>query len=330
MKQILEKLYQHQTLSENEAYSILTKIGNGEYSEVELASFVTIFNMRNLTLDELKGFRSALLEMSVKLDLSQFDAIDIVGTGGDGKDTFNISTLACFVVAGAGQKVIKHGSYSSSSISGSSNIIEYFGYKFSNNQDVLKSEVEKNGICFLHAPLFHPAMKNIAPVRKTLRVKTFFNILGPLINPAQPNHQLFGTYNNQTARLYHYFLENTQKNYVVIHSLDGYDEVSLTSPVKIYSKKGEEQLDFNNFGLLKPLSQQEIMGGKTVEENAQLFLSILQGKGTYAQNQVVIANAAMALKCTKPNESLVTCIERAKESLNKGLALSVFKKVMNL
>lgn len=329
MKQILEKLFQHETLSEIEAYSILTEIGNAKYSEVELASFITVFNMRSLTLEELKGFRNAMLDLSVKINLSAFDAIDIVGTGGDGKDSFNISTLACFVVAGCGQKVIKHGSYSASSVSGSSNMIEYFGYKFSNDESELRKSLENNGICFLHAPLFHPAMKNIAPVRKALRVKSFFNMLGPLINPAQPNYQLFGTFNNQVARLYHYLLENSEKEYFVIHSLDGYDEISLTAPVKVFSKKGEEQLTYKDFGFDNPLLQPQIKGGKSIEENAKIFLSILEGKGTEAQNQVVIANAAMALRCINPNQALISCVEKAKESLNNGLALLVFKKIMN-
>ncbi len=328
MKQILEKLYQHQTLSEKEAYDILTKIGEANFTEIELSSFVTVFNMRNVTLEELKGFRNAMLDMSIKVDLSDFEAIDIVGTGGDYKDTFNISTLSCFIVAGCGEKVVKHGSYSASSVSGSSNIIEYFGHKFSNDQDVLKKRLENTGICFLHAPLFHPAMKNIAPVRKTLRVKTFFNILGPLINPAEPKCQLFGTYNNQVARLYNYLLEDTNKLYTVVHSIDGYDEVSLTAPVKIYSNAGQQQIDYKDFGLTTPLVAKDIVGGKTMEENAKIFLSILQGKGTFAQNQVVIANASLALKCINPQESLLSCIEKATESLNKELALSVFDKAM--
>jgi anthranilate phosphoribosyltransferase len=330
MKKILEKLYQNQILTQNEAHSILIEIGSGKFSEVELASFLTVFNMRSLTLGELKGFRKAMLEMSLKIELSDYEAIDIVGTGGDGKDTFNISTLSCFVVAGCGQKVIKHGSYSASSVSGSSNMIEYFGHTFSNNQDELQKSLDQTGICFLHAPLFHPAMKNIAPVRKSLRVKTFFNILGPLINPAQPNYQLFGTYNAQVARLYNYLLEETDKNYAVIYSLDGYDEVSLTSPVKIFTPKGEMQLNFQDFGLQKPLLQSEIMGDKTIEGNAKIFLSVLEGNGTFAQNQVVIANAALALHCCNPTESLLSCVEQARESLKKGRALSVFKKIMQL
>ncbi|MFA9289946.1 MAG: anthranilate phosphoribosyltransferase [Solirubrobacteraceae bacterium] len=329
MKDILEKLYQYQTLSQKEAYLVLSNITQGIYSEIELASFVTIFNMRTITIEELKGFRAAMLDLAININLSEYEAIDIVGTGGDGKNTFNISTLSSFVVAACGYKVIKHGSYGSSSVSGSSNMLEYFGYTFSNKVDELKKELDQVGLCFLHAPLFHPAMKNIALVRKSLKVKTFFNILGPLINPAQPKYQLLGTFNQQTARLYHNLLEELGKTYTVITSLDGYDEVSLTSDVKVYSNVGEKQLTTLDFGIKNKLNFKDIEGGKTIEENAKIFLSIVEGKGTTNQNQVVIANSALAIQSINPSKSLLICLEEAKESLHNKKVLSIFKKCIN-
>jgi anthranilate phosphoribosyltransferase len=275
------------------------------------------------------GFREAMLELCLPLDFSEFNTIDLCGTGGDGKNTFNISTLASFVVAGAGEKVAKHGNYGVSSNCGSSNILEHFGYKFKNDESQLKQEIDKAGICFLHAPQFHPAMKNVASIRKDLGVKTFFNILGPMVNPSQPKSQLIGVYNLELARAYHYLYQQLDKNYSIIHSLDGYDEISLTSPAKIYSSNGERMVDAGKFGL-SPLKAMEIVGGSDIEDSAKIFLNILEGKGSEAQQSVVIANAALALQTINPGSDLASSVEKARTALKDRKALECFKRLMEL
>ena len=229
MKQILNDLYQQKKLSKTQAKEILINIAASKYNDAHLASFMTVFMMRPITVDELSGFRDALKELAIKVDLSDFNTIDIVGTGGDGKDTFNISTLTSFILAGTGQKVAKHGNYSVSSQSGSSDMLESFGYQFTNDENTLKQQLETANICFLHAPKFHPAMKAVGPTRKALALKTFFNMLGPLVNPSSPQNQLLGTFNLEVARLYNYILQEENSNYGIVHALDGYDEISLTS-----------------------------------------------------------------------------------------------------
>jgi len=195
MKQILNQLFNHQSLSREEAAEVMTNIAAGKYNDAQIAAFISVYLMRSIELDEVIGFRNALLELAIPMDLSEFDALDIVGTGGDGKNTFNISTCSCFAVAGAGYKVAKHGNYGATSVSGSSNVLEYFGAKFTTDIDVIKRSLEEAGFAYLHAPLFNPAMKNVAPVRKGLGVRTFFNVLGPLISPAKPMYQCLGVYN---------------------------------------------------------------------------------------------------------------------------------------
>ena len=313
-------------MSEAEAYQIMVDISESKYSDVELASFLTVFNMRNLTLDELKGYRRALLDLCLKVDLPK-QAIDIVGTGGDGKDTFNISTLACFVVAGAGEKIIKQGNYGASSVSGASNMLEQFGHQFSTDEVKLNNELEKSGITFLHAPLFHPALKKVAPLRKNLGVKTFLNLMGPLVNPAQPHYQNLGTYDVKTARLYHYVMQNSNTEYAISTALDGYDEISLTSPTKVYSNYGEFLYDADDFGL-ENVKSNDIKGGKTVEENAKIFLSVLENKSSIEQKNVVLANAALALKTIYPAKNLTECVAISRESLENGNAYQVFKNLM--
>src|SRR5210317_386114 len=233
MKAILNRLIQHQQLSKEEARQMIINIAEGQYNTSQIASFLTVYMIRSISLEELEGFREALLELCIAIDLSEFNAIDLCGTGGDNKDTFNISTLSAFVTAGAGVNVTKHGNYGVSSSCGSSNVLEYLGIKFSNNFDFLRKSIEKCGICILHAPLFHPAMKHVAPIRKELGLKTFFNILGPLVNPSFPKNQIVGVYSLELARLYSYLFQKTKKNYAIIHSLDGYDEISLTGATKI-------------------------------------------------------------------------------------------------
>lgn len=314
MKAILNKLFEQQHLTKKEAKEVLIEIANEKFNEAHLASFLTVFMMRPISVNELAGFRGALLELAVKIDLSEFNTIDLCGTGGDGKDTFNISTLTSFVVAGTGNKVAKHGNYSASSVSGSSNMLEFLGYKFTNNQDILKSQIDKANICFLHAPLFHPAMKAVGPVRKKLGVKTFFNMLGPIVNPSNPQNQLVGVFNLEIARIYNYLLQETNQNYGIVHSIDGYDEISLTSGFKLFTRDTEEQITPENLGL-KTLKQSEIFGGNSVEASAKIFNSILEGKGTEAQNNVVLANAAYALKTFDPTKSFEVAFEEAKSSL---------------
>ena len=284
--------------------------------------------MRSITIDELQGFRDALMELCVPVKLDGHQVLDIVGTGGDGKNTFNISTLSSFVVAGTGNKVAKHGNYGATSISGSSNVMEQLGYKFTNNQDVLKKQIEEANICFLHAPLFHPALKIVAPIRKNLGVRTFFNMLGPMVNPAIPEYQLVGVFNLEMARIYNYLLQQTGKSFTIIHSLDGYDEISLTSDAKVITNKGEKIFTPEDLGK-RPVSPEDIHGGNTVEEAAKIFLKILKGEGTWAQNAVVIANAAMALQCIGKYKDYEVCYSIAVESLESGAALQSLNKLVN-
>ena len=328
MKNILNKLINHEVLSKEEAKDVLINISSGAYNPSQISAFLTVFMMRSITIDELSGFREALLELCIRVDLSAYNAIDLCGTGGDGKDTFNISTLASFVAAGAGIKVAKHGNYGVSSISGSSNVMEKMGIKFSNDPSFLEKCIDQAGICVLHAPLFHPAMKNVGPIRKELAVKTFFNMLGPMVNPSFPKNQLVGVFNLELARMYAYLYQNTDVNFTILHSLDGYDEISLTGPTKIITSDMEGMLKPEDFNV-RLLSQREIEGGRTIEESADMFVSIISGKGSEAQNNVVCANAAMAIstvtKCS-PQEGF----KQAKESLFSGKALNVLKKLKDL
>jgi len=328
MKDIINKLSSHNTLSKDEAKEVLLNISKGKYNNSHISSFLTIFMMRNITLEELQGFKEALLELCVKIDLSEYNAIDLCGTGGDNKDTFNISTLSAFVTAGAKVNVSKHGNYGVSSSCGSSNVLEFLGIKFSNNKDFLKKSIEKSGICILHAPLFHPAMKNVAPIRKELGLKTFFNILGPLVNPSFPKNQIVGVFNLELARLYSYLFQKTNKNYAIIHSLDGYDEISLTGKVKIITRNEENIFSPQDLSLQK-LNSKSISGGETIKESAKIFMDILQNKGTKSQNQVIFANAGLAIS-TALNTSINEGIEKAKESLKTNKALEAFNKLKNL
>ncbi|KQB39336.1 anthranilate phosphoribosyltransferase [Flavobacterium aquidurense] len=328
MKNILNKLINHEVLSKEEAKNVLINISSGQYNPSQISAFLTVFMMRSITIDELSGFREALLELCVRVDLSAYNTIDLCGTGGDGKDTFNISTLASFISAGAGIKVAKHGNYGVSSISGSSNVMEKMGIKFSNDPSFLEKCIDKAGICVLHAPLFHPAMKNVGPIRKELAVKTFFNMLGPMVNPSFPQNQLVGVFNLELARMYAYLYQNTDINFTILHSLDGYDEISLTGPTKTITSHMEGMLNSSDFGV-RLLSQSEIEGGKTIEESAEMFTNIISGKGTEAQNNVVLANAAMAI-ATVTKCSPLEGFELAKESLFSGKGLKALQTLQEL
>ncbi|MBT8205262.1 MAG: anthranilate phosphoribosyltransferase [Eudoraea sp.] len=328
MKETLNRLINHEILSKEDARQILVNMAKGSYNSSQIAAFLTVYMMRSVTIEELEGFRDALLDLCLAVDLSAYDPVDLCGTGGDGKDTFNISTLASFIAAGAGLNVTKHGNYGVSSTCGSSNVMEFLGIKFSSDSGFLKNCIEETGICVLHAPLFHPAMKNVAPIRKELAVKTFFNMLGPMVNPAFPKNQMVGVFNLELARMYGYLYQNTDKKFTVLHALDGYDEISLTGPTKTISNRNEGILQASDFGI-EEVNAQDITGGRTVAESAQMFLNILQGKGTAAQNHVVCANAGVAISTVKeisPKEGF----ELAMESLKSGRAMDSLKKLQQL
>lgn len=329
MKKILNHLFEHKTLSREQARDVLIAMSEGHYNESELAAFITVFLMRSITIDELLGFRDALLSLAIKIDLGDSEVMDIVGTGGDGKNTFNISTLACFIVAGTGKKVAKHGNYGASSISGSSNVMEQLGYQFTNDVSRLQKEIETANICFLHAPLFHPALKVVGPIRKNLGVRTFFNMLGPLVNPATPSTQLIGVYNLEMARIYNYVLQSTDLSYTIIHSLDGYDEISLTNDTKVITSTGEKIYSPRELGKRMVIAE-DLYGGDTLEEAAGIFRQVISGNGSWAQNAVVLANAAMALMGTGEYKQYEDAYQHAVESLENGAALRALEKLINL
>lgn len=328
MKDILNRLIAHETISTEEARQIIINISNDMYNQSEIACFLSVYMMRSITIEELQGFRDALLELCIPINLSEYNAIDIVGTGGDGKNTFNISTLSSFITSGAGVHVSKHGNYGVSSTSGSSNVMEHLGVKFSNNEDFLKRCLDQAGICILHAPLFHPAMKNVAPIRKELGVKTFFNMLGPMVNPSFPKHQLLGVYNLEILRLYSFLYQKTDTNYNIVFALDGYDEISLTGKAKIISNHSETLFSPNDLGL-KTIKPSEIFGGDTIKEAANLFVNIIDGNGTEAQNNVVCTNAGLAI-ATRKQISHKEGFNLAKESLLSGKAKQSLDKLIEL
>ena len=327
MKKILQYLFEHKTLSRVQAKEVLVNISKGIYNESEIASFTTVYLMRSITINELQGFRDALMQLCVPVSIKDHEVLDIVGTGGDGKNTFNISTLSCFIVAGSGNKVVKHGNYGASSICGSSNVMEQLGYKFNNDNSLLQTQIDKANICFLHAPLFHPALKIVAPIRKSLGVRTFFNMLGPMVNPAIPDYQLIGVFSLEMARIYNYLLQQSNTTFTIIHSLDGYDEISLTNDTKVITNEGERILTPEQLGK-RAVSAEDIYGGNSVEEAAKIFMKILKGEGSWAQNAVVIANAAMALQCMGKYESYEECYALAVESLDSGAALNSLNKLI--
>ncbi|MBA3649721.1 MAG: anthranilate phosphoribosyltransferase [Chitinophagales bacterium] len=328
MKEILNHLFENKVLTKRQAKEVLISIAKGDCNKSQIAAFLSVYIMRSVTVEELDGFRDALLELCLVADLSEFDTVDVCGTGGDGKNTFNISTLAGFVVAGTGIKVAKHGNYGVSSVSGSSDMMEFFGFTFTNRIDMLKLQIEQAGITFLHAPLFHPAIKMVAPVRKELGVKTFFNMLGPLVNPSFPKYQCTGVFNLTLARLYQYLLQQSQKNFLILHSLQGYDEISLTGSFKMISNEKEEQSVPEQYGFTRYLAQ-DISGGDSITDAAKIFMGVLNGDCTPAQREVTIANAAFAIHTVKSTVSITDCIAEASESLESKRALHSFSKLLN-
>ena len=329
MKQILNQLFNHQSLTKQEAAEVMTNIAAGKYNDSQIAAFISVYLMRSIELDEVIGFRDALLELAIPMDLSEFDPLDIVGTGGDGKNTFNISTASCFAVAGAGYKVAKHGNYGATSVSGSSNVLEYYGARFTTDIDIIKHSLEDSGFAYLHAPFCNPAMKNVAPVRKGLGVRTFFNVLGPLISPVRPQYQCLGVYNLKMMRLYNYIYQNLGCEYSIVHSLDGYDEISLTDTCKVVNNNGEfvytpEQLGF------KTLKQEELWGGNSIDEAAQIFMNVLDNKATEAQRNAVIINSAFAIQTRSSYKPLEQCKAEAADALAGGYAKKVFVKFLEI
>jgi len=326
MKSILSELIEHRSLTKETAREVLVDLATGKFNPSQTTAFMTVYMMRGITVDELQGFRDAMLELCIRAEFDQ-PVMDVCGTGGDGKNTFNLSTLSSFVVAAAGQPVAKHGNYGVSSACGSSNVLEHFGYKFTNNIDELKRSLDRANICFMHAPLFHPAMKNVAPIRKELGVKTFFNMLGPMVNPSFPKRQLVGVFNLELARQYGYLYQNTDKDFLILHSLDGYDEVSLTGPVKYFNNEGEKVVEPEDMNLPR-LNAKEIRGGESVEESARIFINVLEGQGTKAQNDAVVANAAMALFAVNRKAGILVAVDTAREMLQSGKALQSFKALL--
>jgi anthranilate phosphoribosyltransferase len=329
VKKILKILFEHKTLDRKLAKEVLVNIGRGVYNEHEVTAFMTVYLMRSITIEELHGFRDALLELCVSINLDGGDVLDIVGTGGDGKNTFNISTLSCFLVAGAGQRVAKHGNYGASSISGASNVMEQLGYKFKNDNATLQKEMDETKICFLHAPLFHPALKTVAPIRKNLGMRTFFNMLGPMVNPATPKYQLVGVFSLEMARIYNYLLQESGNAFAIIHSLDGYDEISLTNDTKLITNEGEKIMTPEELGK-RSVEPSDIYGGSTVEEAARIFMTIIKGEGSWAQNAVVLANAAMALHCTGQYQEYEEAYNAAVTSLESGAAYNCLQKLISM
>ena len=328
MKTILNRLINHEILSKAEAKEVLVNISAGNYNQSQIASFLTVYMMRSITIEELSGFREALLELCIPVDFSAYNTIDLCGTGGDGKDTFNISTLASFIVAGAGIKVAKHGNYGVSSISGSSNVMEKMGVKFTNDSDFLTQSIEETNIAILHAPLFHPAMKNVGPIRKELGVKTFFNMLGPMVNPSFPKNQMVGVFSLELARMYAYLYQNTTTNYSILHGLSGFDEISLTDEVKIITNTSENILKPNEFHLPQ-IQLEKIKGGNTIEEAAKIFHDVISGNGSEEQNNVVCVNAAIAIQ-TVEKEGFENALAKAQESLASGKALEKLNHLIEI
>jgi len=330
MKEILNHLFAHKKLTKSEAKDVIINISEGKYNDSQIAVFMGVYMMRSVSVEELSGFKQALLELCVKVDLGGIESIDMCGTGGDGKNTFNISTASSFVVAGAGYNVTKHGNYGVSSISGSSNVLEHIGYTFTTEVDKLKRQLEASNLCFIHAPLFHPAMKTVAPIRRAIGVKTFFNMLGPLVNPARPTHQSVGVFSLELARLYQYLFEQEDCEYTILHSLDGYDEISLTDKSIAIERSKEAILPPSYFGLDTHLPATDIYGGDTIEEAANILLSVLRNTATDSQQKVVLANAGMAIKTFEKNMSIEDCCSAARESIVSGKAYKVLTQSIDI
>lgn len=328
MKKILERLFARESLPKEEAYTLMENIGKGTYSPEEIAALLVTFRMREINAEEFSGFREALYDLSNQVNLESEGSIDIVGSGGDGKSTFNISTLSCFVVAGAGYKVTKHGSYAVSSVSGASDLLMKLGYKVTVDEDCLQSQLDKYNICFLHAPLFHPALKNVAPIRKALGVKTIFNIMGPTINPSRPKAYLLGAYNEKVATLYSDVMKMTDYDFAVVHTLDGYDEISLTDDYLFLTREGKRLRSPEEFGFIKN-RQEDLFSGDSIDSARDIFLNVLKDESPEAHKNVILINAGLAIHTLDASKSVEEGIALARESIESGRAYQNLKDLMN-
>ena len=327
LKGIIQKLLAKQSLNSEEASEVMRSIASGNVPSSQIAAFITVYMMRPIHVYELEGFRNALLDLALEVPLEFENATDMCGTGGDGKNSFNISTLASIVVAGAGYKVVKHGNYGVSSVCGSSNVLEFLGYQFTQSINTLQDQLNATNICFLHAPLFHPALASVGPIRKELGMKTFFNMLGPLVNPARPTHQFVGVFSQELSRLYKYLFQASDlKNYTVVYAMDGYDEISLTGKYFLSSRKEEKLVSPEEMGFAR-VQPNQIFGGDTIDSAAEIFMQILKAKGTEAQHEVVIANAASSIQCLEPNLDFEVCVSEARESLLEGKGLKIIQQL---
>lgn len=324
---MFQKLCTGHILSEREAYALMLDLASQKLNDYQISILIGIFKTRHISLQELNGFKNALLELAIKIDLHK-PCVDVCGTGGDKKNTFNISTLSAIILAAAGVPVAKHGNYGASSVSGSSDILQYFGHKFKSNPSELNFDLEKHNICFIHAPLFHPSLKTVAPIRKSLGITTFFNLLGPLVNPANPKYRYIGTFNSKIARMYNYILQESNHEFTIVHSLDGYDEISLTNETKIYTNTKETLLSNTDFGF-KKLQPEDLYGGETIKSAADIFINVLQNKATIAQQDVVLANTALAMNCYYSQLTLAECIAKSREAIESNKAYNLFKNIIN-
>lgn len=328
--QIFNRLLNHEELQREETKTLLVAITQGELNDPEIAALLTAIQMRGITVEELLGFRDGILETGVPVPLHCDRYIDVVGTGGDRKNTFNISTTACFVIAGAGYKVAKHGNFSATSVSGASNVIKNHGVMFTDDADKLNRSLDECGIVYLHAQLFAKAMKFVGAIRKALPFPTFFNLLGPIINPSKPQCQLLGVANLNQMRLYQQVYQRIGIDYGIVNSIDGYDEISLTSDFKVTTNDYERVFKPADLGfdIARP---EELVGGATEEEAAQIFDAVLQGTALQAQKNIVMANAAFAIQVLeKGKKSIEECIDIARESLDSGKALSTFRRFVEI
>lgn len=329
MKNYLEKLVAGKELDRKETYEIMINITQEKYNVQQIAALLMGIQMHGVSVDELLGFRDALLETGKRVDLDDYDTLDIVGTGGDCKNTFNISTCSAFVIAGAGYKVTKHGNGASTSVSGASTVLQGHGVKFTDDTDTLRRSLDEAGICYLHAPLFAYGMKFVGPTRKALQVPTCFNLLGPLVNPCRPKNSLHGTANQSQMRLYTNIHQKIGDNFGVVTSYDGYDEISLTSGFKFSTNVFEKVYTPKDMGLnyVKP---KDIYGGDTADDAKKIFDSVLEGTCTEAQKSVILANAACGISVMDYNKSIDESIAEARESLDSGRALASFKKFVEI
>lgn len=326
MKEVLNKMLNHEELSRTETRDIIVGITKDEFPTEQITALLTGLQMRGVTVDELLGFRDGILATGVKAILDCDKYIDVVGTGGDRKNTFNISTTSCFVIAGAGYKVAKHGNYAATSVSGASNVIHHHGVKFTADIDKLNRSINDAGIVYLHAQLFASAMKFVGPIRKALQFPTVFNLLGPLVNPSQPKAQLLGVANLDQMRLYRQVYQKLGIDYGIVNSIDGYDEISLTGDFKVATNNYERVFSPADLGFV-PATPEELVGGANEDEAAEIFDAVLENRALPAQKNVVLANAAFGIQVMeKGRKSIEECVEIARESIDSGKALATFRK----